>query len=127
MFISQYSTYVKWGLIKFDLHKTYPEEATRGVLWKKVFLEILQNSQENTCARVSSQVFSCEFCKISKNTFSYRTPVAASVILFLVTENPLKMIKVVFISTLKTFFVLKMFKVVAWLESWLWIQNWWRR
>ena len=39
-----------------------------------------QNSQENTCARVSfliklqekeilAQVFSCEFCDISKNTF----------------------------------------------------------
>ena len=30
-----------------------PEAATRGVLWKNVFLEISQNSQENTCARVS--------------------------------------------------------------------------
>ena len=29
------------------------EAATRSVLWKKVFLEISQNSQENTCARVS--------------------------------------------------------------------------
>ena len=29
------------------------ETATRGVLCKKVFLEISQNSQENTCARVS--------------------------------------------------------------------------
>ena len=56
-----------------------------------MFLEILQDSQENTCARVSflkklqawglqlyqketlAQVFSCESCKISKNTFSYRT------------------------------------------------------
>ena len=28
------------------------EAATRGVLWKKVFLKISQNSQENTCARV---------------------------------------------------------------------------
>ena len=59
---------------------------------KKVFSEISQNSQENTCARVSiliklfikketlAQVFSCEFCEISKNTFFYRTPlVAASV------------------------------------------------
>ena len=56
---------------------------------KKVFLEISKNSQENACARVSiliklqalasacnfikietlAQVFSCEFCKISKNTF----------------------------------------------------------
>ena len=44
-----------------------------------MFLEILQNSQENTCARVSFlikfikketlvQVFSCEFYEISKNT-----------------------------------------------------------
>ena len=54
---------------------------------KKVFSEISPNSQENTCARVSfliklqakacnfikmetpAQVFSCEFCDISKNTF----------------------------------------------------------
>ena len=68
------------------------------VFLKKEFLEIPQNSQENTCTRVSfliklqasacnfikietlAQVFSCEFCEISKNTFSYRTPsVAASV------------------------------------------------
>ena len=29
------------------------EAATKGVLEEKVFLEILQNSLENTCARVS--------------------------------------------------------------------------
>ena len=29
------------------------EAATRGVLLKKVFLKIAQNSQGNTCARVS--------------------------------------------------------------------------
>ena len=57
---------------------------------KKVFLEISQNSQENTCARVSLLIklptkawnfikkrdpntgVSCEFCKISKSAFSYR-------------------------------------------------------
>ena len=38
------------------------------------FLEILQNSQENTYISILkketlAQVFSCEFCKISKNTF----------------------------------------------------------
>ena len=56
------------------------------VFCKKLPLEISQNSQENTCGRVSFlrdsgiQVFSCEFCDISKNTFYYRTPqVAASV------------------------------------------------
>ena len=27
--------------------------ATRGILWKKMFLEISQNAQEKTCARVS--------------------------------------------------------------------------
>ena len=45
---------------------------------KKLFLETSQNSQENTCAREAcnfikkeslTQVFSCEFCEISKKTF----------------------------------------------------------
>ena len=52
-----------------------------------MFLEILQNSQENACARVSfdfiynfikkdtlTQVFSCEFSEISQNAFFYKTP-----------------------------------------------------
>ena len=65
-------------------------------LIEKVFLEILQNLQENTCARVSfliklrpktcnfikketlAQVFSCQFCKISKNTIFNRTPPVAT-------------------------------------------------
>ena len=34
-------------------HKKTTEAATRGVLCKKMLLETLQNSQENTCARVS--------------------------------------------------------------------------
>ena len=51
-----------------------------------------QNSQENTCVSVSfiikacnfskketlTQVFSCEFCQILKNTFSYRRPLVAA-------------------------------------------------
>ena len=59
-----------------------------------MFLEILQNSQENNCARVSFLIklqtsekkrHSCtgvlsEYCEISNNNFFYRTPpVAASV------------------------------------------------
>ena len=43
---------------------------------KKVYLEITQNSQENTCAR--AQVFSEEFCEISKNTFSDKIPLGAA-------------------------------------------------
>ena len=67
---------------------TWPTEAvTQRCSVKKVFLEISQNGQENTCARVSfsiklqieaTQVFSCKFCKISKNTFSYRTSTVAT-------------------------------------------------
>ena len=53
---------------------------------EKVFLEISQNPQENTCAKVSfliklqslGQVLSYEFCEISKNTFFYRTPLVAT-------------------------------------------------
>ena len=75
------------------------EVVTGGVLQQKVFLEISQNSQENTCARVSfliklqvsacnfieietlAQVFSCEFCEIFNNTFFTEHPLAtASVI-----------------------------------------------
>ena len=73
------------------------EAVARRCSVKKVFLEISQNSQENTCARdyfliklqakawnfikkeSLTQVFSC-FCEISKNNFYYRAPpVAASV------------------------------------------------
>ena len=36
---------------KYNHHD--PEAAIRGVLLKKVFLEILQNLHENICARVS--------------------------------------------------------------------------
>ena len=32
---------------------SYAEAAIRGVLCKKLFLEISQSTQENTCARVS--------------------------------------------------------------------------
>ena len=31
----------------------YTVASTRGLLWRKVFLEISHNLQENTCARVS--------------------------------------------------------------------------
>ena len=38
-----------WSTDDYSIKKQSP----RGVLWKKVFLEISQNSQENTCARAS--------------------------------------------------------------------------
>ena len=70
-----------------------PEAVAQRCSVKKVFLKILINSQESTCARVFffdkvaslrpvtllkketlAQVFSCEFIKIFKNTFFNRTP-----------------------------------------------------
>ena len=51
-----YSFSVKEFLIVHSnnlVYKNNPEAATGGVLCKKLFLEISQNSQENTCARVS--------------------------------------------------------------------------
>ena len=59
-----------------QISHTNTDAVARRCSVKKVFLEISQNSQENICTRVSVliKVFSCEFCEISKNTFSNRTP-----------------------------------------------------
>ena len=58
-------TLARNALMVKSVKKTlFTEAATshKGVLSKKVFLEVSQNSQENRA------VFSCEFCEISKNT-----------------------------------------------------------
>ena len=74
---------------KFECHLLIftSETVVRRCSVKKVFLEISQNPQENACATCNfiikealAQVFSREYCEISKNTFYYRTSlVAASV------------------------------------------------
>ena len=66
-----------------------------------MFLEISQNSRENICARkpatlikkeTLAEVFSHEFCEISKNTFLYRAPmVAASEVTVVWSTNVLKL------------------------------------
>ena len=86
-------------MIRFLEKVQFTEAVAQTCPVKKMLLKILQNSQENTWASVSfliklqaslcnsiikketlTQVlFCCEFYKISKNAFSYRTPrVAAS-------------------------------------------------
>ena len=51
------------------------EAVTQRCCLKNVFLEISQNSQENTCVRVSFE----KLCESSNNTFLSRAPpVAAS-------------------------------------------------
>ena len=66
-------------LISENSSNTFSEAVVQRCSVKKVFLEISLDSQENSCARASiletlAQVFSCEFCEISKNNLSYRTP-----------------------------------------------------
>ena len=79
-----FPTVLSFKNIKFSFNS---EAVLQGCSVKKVFLEISQNSQESTCARVSflmkmqdkacnfikketlPLVFSCEFCDICKNTF----------------------------------------------------------
>ena len=100
IFIKLYRTVVCIE-IKFPGKKSQLDisRATEAVAWrcsvKKVFVKVSQNSEKNTCARVSfsiklqvrpgnlkkalAQVFSCEFCETFWNIFFYRTlPVAAS-------------------------------------------------
>ena len=73
------------------------EAATGGVLWKKVFLEISRSSQENTCAslfikkEVLAQVWSWEFCEISKSAFLHRTPLLAASALWSINSNKIKL------------------------------------
>ena len=63
----------------------FPETVARRCSVKKVLSIISQNSQESTCQSLLfikletlAQVFSCEFRKIFKNTFFYRTPLVAA-------------------------------------------------
>ena len=100
----EFSMYLREAFGSFAVRFTFifseslfaSEAVARRCSVKKVFLEISQHSQGNTCARVSfsiklqacnfigketlAQVFFCGCCKISKNTYSYKTPpVAASI------------------------------------------------
>ena len=73
----------------YNINQRYAEAVVRRCSVEKVFLEISQNSQENTYARVSfliklqaclqlvikealAQVFSCEFCEISIDRFNFK-------------------------------------------------------
>ena len=95
--IAQRTTFVNLVITSNEAKERINRSSPAEVFCKKVFLKILQNSKENNCARTSfliklqaeawnfikketlAQMFSCEFCEISKKTFSYRTPpVAAS-------------------------------------------------
>ena len=80
VWIWQTVTEKAYNSINENLHNAYLFVADRSshhrCSVKTVFLEIGQNSQEDTCASLFfnkketlAQVFSCEFIEISKNTF----------------------------------------------------------
>ena len=77
--------------------RVFPEAVAQMCSVKKVFLEISQNSLENTCARVSFLI------KLRasglKNTFLYRTPPVAA------TVFRLRPFSVVFVPDVSHFFV----------------------
>ena len=69
--------FIYWHVMNTDWQK----QSTKRCSIKNVFLKVLRNSLENTCARVSLQaynftkkgtltlVFSCGFCKFFKHNF----------------------------------------------------------
>ena len=86
---------ISWNMKYFYFSIQHSEAVVQMCSVKKVLLEISQNSQKITCTRVTfliklqawgqslffnkiAQVFSNKFCGISKNTFSYRTPLLAA-------------------------------------------------
>ena len=82
---------LKCGIIWIIINLV-PEAATWGVLWKKVFLEISQNSRENTCTRVSffiklqvsglwHRCFPVNFVKFLRTFFTEHLWTTASVVL----------------------------------------------
>ena len=68
------------ALIKEDFSLRFKSSFQRCSV-KMEFFKISRNSQGNICVKVSFliklQELSCEFCKIFKNTFFYRTPQVA--------------------------------------------------
>ena len=67
-------------LILHFLEKIKPEAVAQKCSIRKVFSSGLPQACNFIRKETLAQVFSCEFCEIPKNTFSYRTPlVAASV------------------------------------------------
>ena len=83
------------SLVKILFPPLLIEAATRGVLYKKVFLEISQNSQKNTCARVSPatllkkrpqhRCFPVNFAKFLRTPFSQNT--SGRLLLYLLIYN----------------------------------------
>ena len=69
------------SIAKCDIYDKVQKQSPRGVL--RNFAKFIGKHLYQACNFIKketlAQVFSCEFCRTSKNSFSYRTPsVAAS-------------------------------------------------
>ena len=113
--------------------KTNLEAAARRCPVKKVLLKISQNSQENTCTRVTlfimlqawdmqlslknrlAQAFFCEFCEIFKNTFFNWTPLVATSVKII---SPEAMISTIFLLQNSSVYLQTIFWFIA-MASWL--------
>ena len=90
----------------FNQHGSINRRSSRWScsIYKKVFLKLSQNSQENTCTGASfltklkkktlAQVFSWKFCEICKNTFfTKHLQVTASVTVFKIMHSQVPRMK----------------------------------
>ena len=67
-FLSQFTvSFTNTVLLSLLLILLYSEAVVQCCSAKKVMLQVLQNSQERTKKEISAQMFSCEFCEISRN------------------------------------------------------------
>ena len=64
--------YFKYEIRKFTIWGKKKKQLLRDVLWKGVLKNFAQFTGKHLY-----QGLSCEFCEISKNTFSYRKPLVA--------------------------------------------------
>ena len=78
---------------KNDVLRNFPKFIGKHLCQSLIFNKVADQACNFIKNETLAQVFSCEFCKISKNTFSYRIPpvVAAEKIFYLTRENSVNM------------------------------------
>ena len=75
---SRLDVFCKKGALR-NFAKITGKHLCQSLFLNKVAREAYNLSEKKTLV----QVFSCEFCEISRNTFSYRTPTAAASVCFM--------------------------------------------
>ena len=78
---------------KNDVLRNFPKFIGKHLCQSLIFNKVADQACNFIKNETLAQVFSCEFCKISKSTFSYRIPpvAAAEKIFYLTRENSVNM------------------------------------